>query len=230
MRQRWRPSRRRRPTSTDEQANEAGVLRRQLAETLRRQGIGDERVLRAIASVPRHMFIDGVDLAAAYANRPVAIGEGQTISQPYVVALMAEAAVLDDSHRVLEVGTGSGYGAAVLGRLAVEVATVERLPTLAASARRHLAAAGADNVTVVDGDGTVGWAAGAPWDAVIVTAGGPVVPDRLVEQLVEGGRLIIPVGDRRHQQLVRVTRTVSGPVREDLGPVAFVPLIGDAGW
>jgi protein-L-isoaspartate(D-aspartate) O-methyltransferase len=205
-------------------------LRNGLTMELRRQGVRDPQVLRAMATVPRHVFVEGVDLATAYANRPVAIGEGQTISQPYVVALMAEAAGLDESHRVLEVGTGSGYGAAVLGRLAAQVVTVERLPGLVASARRHLATAGADNVEVVEGDGTTGWAPGAPWDAVIVTAGGPAVPDQLVDQLADDGRLVIPVGDRRHQRLVRVTRTAAGPVSEDLGPVAFVPLIGDAGW
>jgi protein-L-isoaspartate(D-aspartate) O-methyltransferase len=210
--------------------DEAARRRVRLATELRRQGVRDERVLAAIAEVPRHRFIDGVRLATAYANRPVPIGMGQTISQPYVVALMAEAVSPGPSDRVLEVGTGSGYGAAVLARLARKVVTVERLPALASSARLHLAAAGIDNVEVVEGDGTTGWPDGAPWDAVVVTAGGPSVPQQLVDQLADGGRLVIPVGDIRHQQLVRVRLTASGPVHEDLGPVAFVPLIGNAGW
>jgi protein-L-isoaspartate(D-aspartate) O-methyltransferase len=208
-------------------------LRRALAENLARQGIGDPRVLNAMATVPRHRFVPDHDPASAYADRALPISEGQTISQPYVVALMAQAAELIEGAEVLEIGTGSGYGAAILAEIVGptgSVLTIERLPALAATARRRLADAGLANVTVEDGDGTAGWEPGAPWDAVVVTAGGPEVPDRLVEQLSIGGRLVIPVGDRQRQQLVRIRRTATGVAREDLGPVAFVPLIGEAGW
>jgi protein-L-isoaspartate(D-aspartate) O-methyltransferase len=186
-----------------------------------------------MADVPRHRFVEGVRLSDAYADRPLPIGNGQTISQPFVVALMAEAAQLSAGDRVLEVGTGSGYGAAVLGSVVGptgQVVSVERLAPLAEAARRHLAAATVDNVEVVLGDGTTGWPAGAPWDAVVVTAGGPVVPDDLVAQLARGGRLVMPVGDRRRQELVRVRRTDDGATTEELGPVVFVPLIGESGW
>ena len=195
------------------------------------RSLRDGRVLAAMGSVARETFLPP-DLAEfAYEDCPLPIGSGQTISQPYIVALMAEAAELGPGDRVLEIGTGSGYGAAVLSRVAGEVWTVERHCDLADEARRRLAAAGCDNTFVRAGDGTLGWPEAAPFDAIVVTAGGPLVPQALVEQLGDGGRLIIPVGpETRSQHLVRARRRGDELVNEDLGPVRFVPLIGAQGW
>ncbi len=196
------------------------------------RGVTDPAVLAAMRAIPREAFVDASLAAEAYEDAPLPIGAGQTISQPFIVACMAEAARINPDDSVLEIGTGSGYGAAVLGSLARKVVTVERLPELAQRARRRLAALGQGNVLVVTGDGTLGHAAGAPYDAIIVAAGAPDSPPALAAQLAIGGRLVIPVGrSRRSQQLLRITRTAEDRFdEEDLGAVAFVPLIGAAGW
>lgn len=204
---------------------------RMVAEHLASQGVSDARVLAAMAEVPREVFV-GDELAEfAYEDTPLPIGTGQTISQPYIVAVMAQAAQIQPDDRVLEIGAGSGYGAAVLSRIAAEVWTIERHVVLADEARRRLRSLGYDNVHVVGGDGTLGWPEEAPFDAIVVTAGGPAVPAALWEQLTEGGRLIIPVGpETRGQELLRVRRLDGEPIEEDLGAVRFVPLIGEWGW
>lgn len=206
------------------------ALRAELVDELRHDGSAGERVLEAMATVPRHLFTLGHTYAAAYENRPLPIGSGQTISQPLVVAWMAEAAEIASGDRVLEVGTGSGYGAAVLAELAGSVTSVERIATLADNARWVLGQAGYDQVEVVTSNGTMGWRRGAPFDAIVVTAASPEVPASLIGQLADGGRLVIPVGDRHSQQLVRVRRQGTHTHTENLGAVAFVPLIGEQGW
>lgn len=196
------------------------------------RGIRDPRVLAAMREVPREAFVPGELAEFAYEDAPLPIEEAQTISQPYIVALMAAALELEPRHRVLEVGTGSGYAAAVLSRIAAEVYTIERHGELAETARTRLEALGYANVHVRHGDGTLGWAEHGPYDAIVVAAGGPQVPDPLLAQLAVGGRLVIPVGDTpREQRLVRVRRVDAGTyAREDLGGVRFVPLVGEAGW
>ena len=210
--------------------DDARRLRRRLVGELEAEGCADQRVLDAVASVPRHVFTAGHGLAASYANRPLSIGGGQTISQPLVVAWMADAANLDTDANVLEIGTGSGYGAAVLSRLVGSVVSVERLADLAETASWVLGQLGYANVEVHVGDGSLGWPAGAPYDAIVVTAGAPQVPSALVDQLVDGGRLVVPVGVEAAQRLIRVTRHGSHTRTEDLGGVAFVPLVGEQGW
>lgn len=191
------------------------------------RGVADPRVLDAMRTVPRERFVEGHLASVAYEDHPLRIGKGQTISQPYIVAVMAEMAQLTPSSRVLEIGTGSGYGAAVLGEVAGQVWTIERHEGLATEARQRLDALGYDNVHVVEGDGTLGLADEAPFDAIVVTAAAITVPATLVDQLAEGGRLIVPVGRGGHQSLLRVRRTGDQTVVEDLGAVAFVPLIGE---
>jgi protein-L-isoaspartate(D-aspartate) O-methyltransferase len=203
-----------------------------VAEQIAARGLDDVLVLDAMRAVPREDFVPG-DLAEfAYEDGPLPIGHAQTISQPYIVAVMTAAARVRPGDRVLEIGTGSGYGAAVLSKIAGEVYTVERIEALADSARDRLAALGYDNVHVRCDDGTLGWAEHAPYDAIVVTAGGPTVPRALLEQLKPGGRLVMPLGSEpRAQRLIRRTRT--GPetyVQDDLEWVAFVPLIGEQGW
>lgn len=196
------------------------------------RGVADPAVLDAMRQVPREAFVPEHLVPFAYEDEPLPIGEGQTISQPYVVAAMTEAARLSRRDRVLEIGTGSGYAAAVLGTIAAEVYTVERLPALARLAAHRLAELGYANVHVREGDGSLGWREHAPYDAIIVTAGGPDVPRSLLAQLAVGGRLVMPVGRTpRFQRLVRVVRTAEGRYdRDDLEEVAFVPLIGAEGW
>jgi protein-L-isoaspartate(D-aspartate) O-methyltransferase len=205
---------------------------RMVATQIRARGITDPLVLEAMRAVPREWFVPSALARFAYEDRPLPIGEGQTISQPYIVAVMTEAARLKPGVRALEIGTGSGYGAAVLSRIATEVYTVERVRVLADAARDRLAGLGYANVHVLEGDGTLGWAEHAPYDAIVVTAGGPRVPEALLSQLAVEGRLIMPVGPgSRHQRLVRVTRTGTQEYHyEDLEEVAFVPLIGAEGW
>jgi protein-L-isoaspartate(D-aspartate) O-methyltransferase len=205
---------------------------RMVAEEIAARGVADPLVLDAMRAVPREDFVPA-DLAEyAYEDGPLPIGHGQTISQPYIVAVMTAAARVRPGDRVLEIGTGSGYGAAVLSEIAGEVYTVERIEGLADSARDRLAALGYGNVHVRCGDGTLGWAEHAPFDAIIVTAGGPTVPRALLDQLKPGGRLVMPLGSElRAQRLIRRTRT--GPetyTQDDLEWVAFVPLIGEQGW
>jgi protein-L-isoaspartate(D-aspartate) O-methyltransferase len=182
--------------------------------------------------VPREEFVPPLLREAAYEDNPLPIAEGQTISQPYMVAYMSEALELSRESRVLEIGTGSGYAAAVLSRIVDRVHTVERLAGLARSARERLARLGYTNVQVLEGDGTMGWPEYAPYDAIVVTAGAPGVPKALAEQLALGGRLVIPVGAHPYNQLlVRVRRTGESEFREEeLFEVRFVPLVGTAGW
>jgi protein-L-isoaspartate(D-aspartate) O-methyltransferase len=198
---------------------------------LRARGLTDARILDAFAQVPREAFVP-VELADhAYDDRPLPIEAGQTISQPYIVALMTDALGLDAGDTVLEIGTGSGYAAAILARVAKQVYTIERHAQLADTARVRLAQLGFTNVEVRCGDGTLGWPERAPFDAIVVAAGGPEVPASLREQLAVGGRLVIPVGTSRAQRLVRITRVSQDDYeREDLGGVVFVPLIGAEGW
>lgn len=210
---------------------ELSAARERMLEThLRGRDIDDQRVLAAMRAVPREAFVPPGMEAEAYADTPLPIGEGQTISQPYMVALMAQAAAIGARDRVLEVGTGSGYAAAVLGELAASVHSVERLPRLAASAARRLAALGYGHVHVHEGDGALGWRQEAPFNAILVAAGAPAVPQALREQLAIGGRLVIPLGASGGvQRLCRLTRTTIDQFStEDLGGVVFVPLIGDA--
>ena len=199
---------------------------------LRRRGIGDERLLEAFSAVPRERFVDPELDHLAYFDQPLPIGFGQTISQPYIVALMIEAVGITPGDKVLEVGAGSGYAAAILGRLASSVVAVERVPELAASAGERLAALGAANVQVVEGDGTLGWPEAAPFDAILAAASGRDVPPSLVAQLAPGGRLVMPMGaPGAVQTLLLVTRGEDGTLeRTDLGRVRFVPLIGAEGW
>lgn len=196
------------------------------------RGVHDRRVLDAMRTVPRELFVPEDQRPHAYEDGPLPIGAGQTISQPYIVGFMIAALVLRGGEKVLEVGTGSGYAAAVLAQIAGEVFTIERLGVLARFATENLAAAGCSNVHVRHGDGTQGWQKEAPFDAILVSAGGPDVPHSLMHQLKVGGRLVIPVGkDTRAQELVRVTRTSDSDwEREDIGDVRFVPLIGKEGW
>ena len=198
---------------------------------IRARGIRDPRVLAAMAIVPREAFVPPEAADHAYEDRPLPISAGQTISQPYIVALMTEALGLRGSERVLEIGTGSGYAAAVLACIAREVYTIERIPELADLARDRLGRLGYRNATVRCGDGTLGWADGAPFDAIVAAAGGPEVPRVLLDQLAIGGRLVMPVGPADEQQLVRITRVAASQFRQDdLGAVRFVPLIGEHGW
>ncbi len=207
--------------------------RRRLVEhQIRRRGVSDPRVLAAVGAVPRESFLPPELAEFAYLDRALPIEKGQTISQPYIVALMSEALELKPRDRVLEVGTGSGYAAAILGKLAAEVYTIERHAELAEQAASRLREQGFDNVHVRHGDGTLGWAEHAPYDAIVVAAGGPEVPRPLLDQLTVGGRLVIPLGDvKTVQKLVRVTRTSHDAFeQEDLCDVQFVPLVGVAGW
>lgn len=201
-----------------------------VAQQLRARGIRDERVLRAMGEVSRHLFVAEEQRAHAYEDRPLPIGEGQTISQPYMVAAMTEALRLSAGARVLEVGTGSGYQTAILCRLAAEVVSVERRPALARQAEEALARFGCTNVRVVVGDGTMGYAPRAPYDGIVVTAAAPAVPDALRDQLADRGRLVIPVGSSYQQELVIVERD-GDRFREERGEgCVFVPLIGKQGW
>src|SRR3954470_7815273 len=197
-----------------------------------RRGVRDDRVLRAMGEVPREVFLPAELIEFSYEDTPLPIDAGQTISQPYIVALMLEAAGLRPNDRVLEIGTGSGYAAAVLSRLCDEVFTIERHAELAEQARRRLRSLGCRNVEIRTADGTKGWPERAPFDAIIATAAGPSVPDHLRRQLGLGGRLIIPVGEQNDQQrLIKLVRlSASRFDTQELGDVRFVPLIGEQGW
>jgi protein-L-isoaspartate(D-aspartate) O-methyltransferase len=200
---------------------------------IRSRGIRDERVLRAMEKIPRHLFIDEGLIDQAYNDNPLPIGEKQTISQPYIVALMTEALELKGREKVLELGTGSGYQAAILAELADRVFTVERIASLAQKARKLLESLNYYNVVIRVGDGTYGWREESPFDAIAVSAGSPSIPRMLVEQLAIGGRLVIPVGGRYSQSLIKLTRLSENPddvKKEDLGGCRFVSLIGEHGW
>ena len=194
------------------------------------RGVRDSRVLDAMREIPRHLFVPPGFREAAYQDRPLPIGSGQTISQPYIVAVMTELLHLGKSDRVLEIGTGSGYQAAILSKLAKDVVTVERLPEIAEHARNLFESLGIGNITVIVGDGTEGYGPRAPYNGIIVTAATPDIPGPLVAQLAEGGKLVAPVGSRDLQQLVRLTRRDGRVAREEFGGVVFVPLLGKHGW
>jgi protein-L-isoaspartate(D-aspartate) O-methyltransferase len=203
-----------------------------VATQIAARGVTDPAVLAAMRTVPREAFVRPELVEFAYDDIPLPIGAGQTISQPYIVALMTEALRPSPTDRVLEIGTGSGYAAAVLHCLVKQVYTVERLENLYRLARRRLRRLGYDNVYVHHGNGTLGWPEHAPYDGIVVTAGGPTIPAALQEQLAPGGRLVIPVGVQpTHQMLVRVTRVSATSFEpEELGYVCFVPLVGAQGW
>jgi protein-L-isoaspartate(D-aspartate) O-methyltransferase len=201
-----------------------------VAQQLSQRGVEDPRLLQAMHDVPRHLFVPARHRAMAYEDMPLAIGYEQTISQPLMVAMMTAALQLQGRERVLEIGTGSGYQAAILAHLALVVFSIERIPELAAKARAVLALVGILNVHVLVGDGSLGLPEHGPYDAIIVTAASPRVPPPLVSQLKPGGRLVVPVGDRHEQTLTRVTATSTGPQVEHLGGCRFVPLIGQQGW
>jgi protein-L-isoaspartate(D-aspartate) O-methyltransferase len=210
----------------------ARTRERMVARQIEGRGIVDPALLAAMREVPREEFVGEKYEEYAYDDGPLPILEGQTISQPYVVALMIDALKLKPGDRVLEIGTGSGYAAAVLSKIVAEVYTVERIKELVRFARQNLEALGYDNVRVLQGDGTLGWPDHAPYNGVVVSAGGPQVPETLKEQLAVGGHLVIPIGkEQRAQQLVRVTRLSEEKYTESkLGHVRFVPLIGEQGW
>jgi protein-L-isoaspartate(D-aspartate) O-methyltransferase len=197
---------------------------------LRRRDVEDERVLEAMERVPRELFLPEASRGRAYDDAAVPIGGGQTMSQPYMVAKMSELLSLDGDERVLDVGTGSGYHAAVLAELAREVVTIERVPELAERARKSLAAAGYDNVEVRIGDGTLGIPERAPFDAIAVAAAAPYLPESLYEQLKVGGRIVVPVGGRANQRLELIVRSPEGPAVVRSVPCRFVPLVGEQGF
>jgi protein-L-isoaspartate(D-aspartate) O-methyltransferase len=208
--------------------------RSRMVETqIRARSISDERVLNVMETMPRHLFVDEGLIAQAYSDNPLPIGEKQTISQPYIVALMTQALELKGRERVLEIGTGSGYQTAILAKLADRVFSIERVAVLANRARRILDNLNCYNVAIRVGDGSYGWKEEAPFDAIITTAAAPQVPQYLLEQLTPGGRLVVPVGNREVQTLYKLTRPAENPAeikKEDLGGCRFVSLIGESGW
>jgi protein-L-isoaspartate(D-aspartate) O-methyltransferase len=200
---------------------------------IRARGIRDPRVLKAMETIPRHLFVNEALRDQAYNDNPLPIDGGQTISQPYIVALMTEAMELKGNEKVLEIGTGSGYQTAILAELAEHVFSIDRIASLASGARRLLESLNYFNVAIRVGDGTYGWREEAPFDAIIVTAGAPSIPKILLEQLTVGGRLVIPIGGRHSQVLIKLTRTsedLNNVKKEDLGGCRFVDLIGEYGW
>jgi len=199
-------------------------------EQLRRRGIRDERVLAAMAMVPRHLFVPSGSQPESYEDRPLPIGDGQTISQPYMVAIMTQYLDLKGEERVLEIGTGSGYQAAILAELSKMVFTVERISALVQKSERILTDLGYKNIRFQSGDGTKGWAEEAPFDGIIVTAGAPEVPKALRSQLAEGGKMVIPVGPRYSQTLLKILREGDHFEEEDTTGCVFVPLVGEFGW
>jgi protein-L-isoaspartate(D-aspartate) O-methyltransferase len=194
------------------------------------RGVKDERVLSAMRSVPRHLFVPAAYRGVAYSDCPLPIGRGQTISQPYIVAVMTELLALKPEDRVLEIGAGSGYQAAILANLAKSVISIERISEVAEIARENLSRIGISNVKIITGDGTLGYPEQAPYDAVLITAATPEVPAPLIEQLADVGRLVAPVGSRDLQELVRITKRKDQVIRELFGGVDFVPLLGRYGW
>ena len=201
-----------------------------VAEQIEARGVSDERVLNAMRSVPRHLFVPSARRNRAYDDTPLPLGEGQTISQPYIVAWMTELLEVAEGDTVLEVGTGSGYQAAILGVLAREVYTIERIGSLARSARDLLERLGFENVEVVEGDGSRGLEEHAPYDEILVAAGSPGIPDALVKQLKDGGRMVIPVGPSTMQMLMLVEKQGSRVKSREVGSCVFVPLLGTYGW
>jgi protein-L-isoaspartate(D-aspartate) O-methyltransferase len=203
---------------------------RMVKNQLMARSIRDERVLKAMGKIPRHLFIQEALAGEAYNDHPVPIGEKQTISQPYIVALMTEALELEGSENTLEIGTGSGYQTAILAELSSRVYTIERIKSLLVKARKLLAKLDYNNILFKVFDGTLGWKDYAPFDAIMVTAGAPSVPEPLKEQLADNGRMVIPVGDRYTQELIKITRKGESFKQESLGGCRFVNLIGVHGW
>jgi protein-L-isoaspartate(D-aspartate) O-methyltransferase len=201
-----------------------------MIQLLRDRGIHDDRVLTAMREVPRNAFVPESMRDRAWDDNALPIECGQTISQPLIVAWMTELLQLRGDETVLEIGTGTGYQTAILARLARRVVSIERIPELSATAATRLAELDVDNVTLIVGDGTLGWPDGAPYDAILAAAGAPQLPQPLYDQLRPGGRLVLPIGDAREQDLQRIRRTPKGPLVESLGGCRFVPLIGAAGW
>jgi protein-L-isoaspartate(D-aspartate) O-methyltransferase len=218
--------------------NFEAARREMVARQIRERGIHSQRVLDAMMDVPRHLFVPRDQASQAYADEPLPIGGGQTISQPFMVAAMSEALALEGSERVLEIGAGSGYQAAVLSRLAREVIAVESQPALAAAARDRLSRLGYSNVRIEEGDGSMGWppvnsSDGPPntqYEVILVSAAAPAVPPPLVEQLAEGGRLVIPVGSSERQELLRIVKREGRTTQQSLYACRFVPLLGRYGW
>jgi len=206
-------------------------LREKMVDTqIQTRGVRDQRVLDAMRKVPRHLFVSEALQDQAYGDFPLPIGEGQTISQPYIVAEMTQALELTKDDRVLEIGTGSGYQTAILAELAYRVYTIERVRPLFISVRKRLDELKYHNVVAKCSDGTLGWPEESPFEAIIVTAGAPKVPDAYVEQLTMGGRLVIPVGNRFSQTLLKIVRHEDGIHQVDLGGCRFVKLVGNHGW
>lgn len=212
--------------------NEYEIPRERMVKRLREHyQIKDENVLNVMCVIPRHLFLPTALKAQAYADNALPIAGNQTISQPYIVARMTELLELTPNARVLEIGAGSGYQTAILSQLAGAIFAVERVPQLASEAQNRLQQLGINNVTLRCGDGTLGWEIYAPFDGILVAAGGPTMPEPLLSQLKMGGKLVIPIGqDQKSQRLIRVTRTEKGFHTEDFGGCAFVPLIGEHGW
>jgi protein-L-isoaspartate(D-aspartate) O-methyltransferase len=204
--------------------------KKMVQEQLVARGIKDKRVLDAMMKVPRHLFVEEGLWHQAYGDFPLPIGQGQTISQPYIVALMTEALQLTGDEKVLEIGTGSGYQGAILAELTNQVFSIERISSMASKARKILDELGYADILIQVSDGTVGWHEEAPFSGIIVTAGAPEIPSTLVQQLQVRGRLVIPVGDEYSQTLLKVVKQEKGYKKEDLGGVRFVKLIGDHGW
>ena len=211
-------------------ASTFGGARRRLVETLQSGGITDLNVLRAFDLTPRHLFVPTGMRHRAYEDSALPIGNGQTISQPTTHARYLAALTLTGKERVLEIGTGSGYQTVLLAHLAAQVFSIERVGALADAARTAIRDAGVRNVSLLAGDGTLGWRDYAPFDAILVTAGAPRVPEPLAEQLAEGGRMLIPIGTRESQHLTVVTKRGTALQRRDIGAVRFVPLVGAHGW
>lgn len=206
------------------------IREKMVSTQIEARGIHDHGVIEAMRKVPRHLFIGEALQDQAYGDFPLPIGEGQTISQPYIVAEMTQALELNKDDRVLEIGTGSGYQTAILAELAFRVYTIERVRELFVRARKLLDQLGCHNVVAKCSDGTVGWPDESPFEAIIVTAGAPEVPEKLVQQLTIGGRLVIPVGNRFSQTLLKLRRDEDGVHKTDLGGCRFVKLIGEHGW
>lgn len=206
------------------------VRLKMVEEQIVSRGIKDAKLISAMKKIPRHLFVEEALHGQAYSDHPLPIGEKQTISQPYMVALMTEALLLTGKEKVLEIGTGSGYQTAILAELSEKVFSVERIRSLAIRARKLLYELGYFNVEIKIFDGTFGWMEESPFDAIMVTAGSPDIPQPLIDQLAIGGRLVIPVGDALVQDLFRVTKTEEGVKKEDLGGCRFVKLIGKYAW
>ncbi|MFY9608172.1 MAG: protein-L-isoaspartate(D-aspartate) O-methyltransferase [Blastocatellia bacterium] len=218
------------PLSTSANADMYQPHRARMIDLLRSRGIRDERVLKSMGDIPRHLFVPEALAAKAYGDHALPIGDMQTISQPYMVARMTELLETNENSTVLEIGAGSGYQTAVLSAVAGRVFAIERISELARNAQRNIRRLGCYNATVKWFDGTIGWSDHAPYDGILVAAGSPEIPEPLIKQLSVGGKLVIPIGDSEQQVLVRLIRTETGMTREDHGLCQFVKLIGRHGW